>query len=897
MGAMNLPNRYTSPGACVALIGLIFTALPPGARALNPVVTKLHGRATAQQPFNQFGTAVAATESWLLAGERLNDNRGNDAGAAHLYDARTGRFLRTLTAPDAAVDDFFGASVALSGNLALVGAPGANGAAANSGAAYVFNVLTGAFVVKLTAPDGVANDGFADRVALSGNLALVGAAKDDDLGLSSGSAYVFQARTGALVRKLTAPDGVADDFFGISVALSGVRALVGASGSGANRGAAYVLDAMTGDLVVKLTAPDAEANDLFGDSVALGGSLALVGATGDDTNRGSAYVMDARTGAQVHKLTAPDRTVEDFFGRSVALSGNRAVAGAHGNNSNPNGAYVYDTQTGALVIKLTAADGDAGDQFGFSVALSGNRALVGVPFDDDLSNGSGAAYLYREVVAPFPLASVTQARNFAPGLVDTTFRAFGEAAINGDGEVAFPATLAGPGAGRGAAAKGLWSDEPGTLRLIARGGTDLGGGLQAGAMGRPVFNRGDDIIYTGTLAGVGVSRANDLAILLSADGGLPAVVLREGGTDAALAGGQWGSFPEVVVSHTGASGDLGAAFSRKLGIGGVDRASDSGVLVADVDGTLAAVFLEKDGLVSQPGITWGQFAPRVAKSGALLYWSAALSGAGVTAATNQGLFQAQAGNAEQILARRGDPATEGGGALYGTILGEGSSTLDLMCYRATLSGPGVTRANNEGLWQVGALVARKGDQPDPANEPGVVFSRFLRFWTFGAGRLIFQTTLAGPGVNRNNDGAIYLWQNGLLQRLLREGDTAQTEDGAVISTINRVDVEPTNGQYAVLASLTGNRAANLALYTGSAQHGDNGTRKLARLPGLALRKGTAFNNASGETTRLLSLLIGNPTDAAGAGGKGGPQSILEDGNLVMTVLLSNGAVELMKGKP
>jgi hypothetical protein len=899
-------NRVSALAVVVSVLAVSSFVLPPtAARAYQPVVTKLHGRATTPQAGNNLGLSVAATESWLLVGERDNSDVASEAGAAHLYDARTGRYLRKLTAPDGTPNAGFGGSVALSGNLALVGAQFGNGAVAGSGAAYVFNVLTGAPVVKLVAPDGANLDIFGCSVALSGTLALVGADADsNEKGNSAGSAYVFNALTGALVRKLTAPDGTAFHRFGSSVALSGNRALVGArfgDGAVAGSGVAYVLDAVTGELVAKLAASDGAASDLFGTSVALSGNRALVGAPGESdlgNQSGSAFVFDARIqGTELRKLTAPDGEEFDNFGHSVALSGNRALVGAWGNDDGSRGsAYVLDAGTGGLVVKLMAPDRALLDFFGHSVALSGNRALVGMPGDDDLGNSAGAAYLFREVAAPLPLTSLSQARNFAPGLVDTEFRAFGEAVMNADGEVAFPATLMGPGAGRGAAAAGLWSDVAGSLGLIARGGTDLGGGLLAGALGRPVFNRGADFLTTGTLSGAGVSRANDLAILRSTAGGLPTVVLREGGTDAALQGGQWGAFHQVVQSHMGPEGDLGVAFAMKLGPGGVDRFSDSGVLLGNHDGTVLGAFLEDFPLGSVPDVFWGQVAPRVSKTGGLLVWSAALTGA-VTPADSAGVFmKVPTIQLPIVVARKGAPAPGTAAIPFAAFTGEAGTVVDAVIYRATL-GAGATRADNEGLWGFGTLLARKGDQPDAANEPGVVYSRFLKFWPAGPVRVIFQVTLAGTGVRRTNDVALYLWDNGVVQRLLREGDAAQTEDGAVISTINRVDVEPVNGEYAVLASLTGNRAANLALYTGSALFGNNTDKKLARVPGLALRKGTAFQAPSGETTRLLSLLIGNTTDATGAGAKGGPQAINFDGNLVMTVLLSNRAVELMKGKP
>jgi len=95
--------------------------------------------------------------------------------------------LHKLTASDAAAGDNFGASVAISGSTAIVGARYDD----DSGSAYLFDVATGGQLFKLTASDAAAGDVFGVSVAISGATALVGARWDDDAGTDSGSAYLF----------------------------------------------------------------------------------------------------------------------------------------------------------------------------------------------------------------------------------------------------------------------------------------------------------------------------------------------------------------------------------------------------------------------------------------------------------------------------------------------------------------------------------------------------------------------------------------------------------------------------------------------------------------------------------------------------------------------------------
>jgi len=319
---------------------------------------------------------------------------------------------------DGAADDYFGYSVALSGDTALVGAVGDDSV---TGAAYVFVKSGGiwAFTAKLTASDGVADDYFGWSVALSGDTALVGASWDDGY---KGSAYVFVKpgggwATGTETGKLTVSDGEAYDFFGNSVALSGDTALVGANYDDGYKGSAYVFVKpgggwATGTETAKLTASDGLAYDQFGISVALDGDTALVGAYLNEPT-GSAYVFVKpgggwATGTETAQLTASDGEGGDGFGWSVALDGDTALVGAYLDDMDfgmglvdegsayvfvePGGGWVTGTETG----KLTASDGEPSDQFGISVALSGATALVGANLDDMDFVDEGSAYVFAE---------------------------------------------------------------------------------------------------------------------------------------------------------------------------------------------------------------------------------------------------------------------------------------------------------------------------------------------------------------------------------------------------------------------------------------------------------------------------------------------------------------------
>ncbi len=366
-----------------------------------------------------FGYSVALDGDTALVGAVSDGALNINPSSAYVFtrSGNTWTQQAKLVAGDGASNDYFGASVALDGNTALVGAiyddVGVNG---DQGSAYVFtrSGATWTQQAKLVAGDGAAGDTFGNSVALDGDTALVGVCRDD-VGANSdqGSAYVFtrSGSTWTQQAKLTAGDGAEGDFFGSSVALDGDTTLVGANYddvSSSSQGSAYVFTRSGSTWIqqAKVTAGDATARALLGWSVALDGDTALVGAYADDvgaiSDQGSAYVFTHSGSTWTHQaeLTAGNGATGDWFGDSVALDGDTALVGAYtddvGANSDQGSAYVF-TRSGNMwtqEAKLTADDGAAGDWFGYSVVLDGDTALVGATYDDVSSSNQGSAYVF-----------------------------------------------------------------------------------------------------------------------------------------------------------------------------------------------------------------------------------------------------------------------------------------------------------------------------------------------------------------------------------------------------------------------------------------------------------------------------------------------------------------------
>ncbi len=177
------------------VVSILLLALSLGSPATSQAPTEFKLTASDAALKDQFGFSVALSGDTALVGARRDDDAGSNSGSAYVFvrSGTTWTEQAKLTASDAAVDDRFGLGVALSGDTALVGAYRDDDAGSDSGSVYVFvrSGTTWTEQAKLTASDAAADDRFGTSVALSGDTALVGAYLDDDAGSSSGSAYVY----------------------------------------------------------------------------------------------------------------------------------------------------------------------------------------------------------------------------------------------------------------------------------------------------------------------------------------------------------------------------------------------------------------------------------------------------------------------------------------------------------------------------------------------------------------------------------------------------------------------------------------------------------------------------------------------------------------------------------
>ena len=318
-----------------------------------------------------------------------------------------------LTDSSGTFGDIYGYSVSISGNYAIIGSPKDDvGGNIDQGSASIYQYTASGWVLmqKITDQLGAPGDFFGNSVSISGDYAVVGAPLDDVGGLSDvGTATVFKFNGTSWVSMQTLTGSTTGDRFGTSVSQSGNYVICGAPNwdvSGHTDQGAAVLYQYPGGfnwvLVGVLTDPAGAAGDNFGTSVSMSGNFAIVGSPNDDvgasTDPGSATIYQYNGSQWIWTQTLSPSSAGDNFGYSVSLSGSYALIGAPKGSSGQGYAviYQYNGSSWAMMQSVKDVTGAANDNFGYSVSLSGNYAMVGAYIDDvgaNVNQGSATVFI------------------------------------------------------------------------------------------------------------------------------------------------------------------------------------------------------------------------------------------------------------------------------------------------------------------------------------------------------------------------------------------------------------------------------------------------------------------------------------------------------------------------
>lgn len=322
----------------------------------------------------------------------------------------------------------------------------------------------------------------------------------------------------------------------------------------------------------------------------------------------------------------------------------------------------------------------------------------------------------------------------------------------------------------------------------------------------------------------------------------------------------------------------------------VTSRNDTGILFSNHNGTIRDNTLAREGSVAYGGGTFGPIGGR-AVGGTTVHFVAPVTP--LIGPAVQALFSMQADGASgsRVIATGEDAP------------GLGSSTIDIATipavtqlngqplYRATLRG--TPTATNEAIWETGGLpLVQKGT--DISATIPFKYTRIIRYWPAGSGRVIVQAQISGSGVaSSSNQVLVLVKSNGHRQILMRTGLPASGTGRARLGVISAVDVHPISGRYAVLGTLAGaSSATNQALWSGNTGAGNDSNQQILREPTLKMRKGQSYRSGQG-TGSVRSIAMRPAADVTGAGGRGLSQVISSGGAIAVTLSTDGGVSELV----
>ncbi len=378
-----------SAAVCLAAVLLINGA---DVAAQSTPAGNLGGAAT-------FGQALGVAGPDVLVGE---PNIEDQPGRVYVYRKKGAAWsdAAALSAVDGAPADGFGNTLAASGDLLLVGALRAN---QNRGAAYIFRRTGGTWqqVARLAARDGSPAENFGAALAISSQIAVIGAPGQN---LQQGAVYVYRRNGDAWTQeaRLVSPNAADRQFFGQAVAIAGDRIIVGEPGHGSRAGAVHVFARQDGPwkAVDKLLAANAQNNDQLGAPIVADAEGIYVGALGYGNSSGAVYRFQ-RDGTgrfkETARYTAEAGKPGDRFGAALAAARRHLWVGAPRANGGGGAAYRF---TRDAVVPVQLAEAGPSDYFGNAIAAEGDVAVIAAANDDfglgsitifELANGKWSA--------------------------------------------------------------------------------------------------------------------------------------------------------------------------------------------------------------------------------------------------------------------------------------------------------------------------------------------------------------------------------------------------------------------------------------------------------------------------------------------------------------------------
>ena len=357
---------------------------------------------------NFFGTSVGLSGSNLIVGTDYGSAGSFDY--VNFYSKTTNDWEskgKIYNSDNAGGENIiFGKSVSIDGNTAIVGAPYYSSPSTEIGVAFIYTLVDGKWTMKqkLAPTDLSSSAYFGTSVYISGDTAIIGAFRDDATGSNSGSAYVYTNNNGTweLKQKLTLESGYANYMFGYSLCLYDNDIVVGAPCYNGNEGCAFVFSLEDNVWVNKgqIIANDAAAGNNFGQAVSIYNNTIFIGAPNSNSDKGSVYTYNKTANGSwnyVSKIVTNDGVANDKFGVSICIFGDKAIIGNPNSDGRNGSAYVfkYNGSSWNQLKKLVPTTSESyQDKYGAAVSMSDKYYVVGAPEDNEKNTNSGCAYVY-----------------------------------------------------------------------------------------------------------------------------------------------------------------------------------------------------------------------------------------------------------------------------------------------------------------------------------------------------------------------------------------------------------------------------------------------------------------------------------------------------------------------
>ncbi len=378
------------------------------------LLTEINNPAVADTDFALF-TEVRGNN--LISYNFFDDTGAFNAGSIDVFDLTTGTLIADIDNPNPENGDVFGNRSTIVGNDLIVSVPSDGGAGFFTGTVYIFDILTGNLKIEINNPTPQFGDSFGSSIDVIGNNLIISAPSDNTGASASGSIYIYDATTGALLHTINNPTPQFLDSFGNDIKILGNNIIVTVNNddTGAtDAGSIYIYDVNTGSLLHTINNPTPEVGDKFGRNGSLIGSgsiivdnILIVSVENDDTgatDAGSIYVYDIMTGALLQTINNPTPEAGDKFGGSsrfdakpFQVTANNLIVGAESDNTgatNAGSIYIYDITTGGLLHTISNPTPETDDLFGEYFLIEENTLIVSVENDNTSASNGGVVYIY-----------------------------------------------------------------------------------------------------------------------------------------------------------------------------------------------------------------------------------------------------------------------------------------------------------------------------------------------------------------------------------------------------------------------------------------------------------------------------------------------------------------------